>query len=86
VTRSPFMHRRKTRHATCQGIACRKQYIDQMTLILSKRPFMVREGFWGVDELDKEPLYLSRNISELRSRKNLSQQQLAQMAGSHAQR
>lgn len=34
-----------------------------------------------MDELDKVPLYLSRNISELRSRKNLSQQQLAQMAG-----
>lgn len=34
-----------------------------------------------MDELDRVPLYLSKNISELRSRKNLSQQQLAQMAG-----
>ncbi|WP_141735123.1 helix-turn-helix domain-containing protein [Oligoflexus tunisiensis] len=34
-----------------------------------------------MDELDRVPLYLSRNINELRSRKNLSQQQLAQMAG-----
>jgi transcriptional regulator with XRE-family HTH domain len=34
-----------------------------------------------MDELAKLPLYLSRNINELRSKRNLSQQQLAQMAG-----
>lgn len=34
-----------------------------------------------MDERDNVPLYLSKNISELRSKKNLSQQQLAQMAG-----
>ncbi|HYX33185.1 MAG TPA: helix-turn-helix domain-containing protein [Oligoflexus sp.] len=42
---------------------------------------MIGPGGGSMDELDKIPLYLSRNISELRTKKNWSQQQLAQVAG-----